>query len=105
MPTWKTDTQLRSGAGLILNATTCQVTAGKARTLPELHGTSQIQLDLPPLYTPEELQIVNEHELPEIKTAFSFLLLHRAFSYSLFNKTNLCTIIIKHTKTLSLLTV
>jgi hypothetical protein len=34
-----------------------------------------------------------------------FLVLHRAFSYSLFNKTNLCTIIVKHTKTLSLLKV
>jgi hypothetical protein len=32
------------------------------------------------------------------KDSVPFLLLHRAFSYSLFNKTNLCTIIIKHTK-------
>jgi hypothetical protein len=69
--TWKNNTQTHSGAGLIQNASMCQITAGEAQNLPEHHGTSRIQLDTPPVYTPDELQIVNAQELPDIKFALS----------------------------------
>jgi hypothetical protein len=60
-----------SGAGLIENATTCEIATNEIRTMPELHGATRIRLDAPPVYTPEEIPILNTQEVPDVKTAIS----------------------------------
>jgi hypothetical protein len=62
--TWKIDTQTLFGAGLIRDATTCEVATNEVRTMPELHGATRLHLDAPPVYAPAEVPILSPRELP-----------------------------------------
>ena len=68
---WVTHTQTLSGAGLIHNATRCSVTSGEIRTLPELHGVAQANLDAPFVYMPDNFPILSRHELPRVEAALT----------------------------------
>jgi hypothetical protein len=37
--------------------------------MPKLYGATRIRLDALPVYTPEEVPILNTRELPDVKTA------------------------------------
>jgi hypothetical protein len=67
--TWKINTQTLSGAGLIRDATTCEIATNKVRTTPELHDATRLQLGSPPVYAPAEIPILNPRELPDVMTA------------------------------------
>jgi len=64
---WVTRTITLSGAGLIHNATTCSITSGEIRTLPELRGVTHAKLDTPSVYVPDNFSILSRHELPVSK--------------------------------------
>jgi hypothetical protein len=67
--TWKIDTQTLAGAGLIRDATTCEVATNEVRTMPELHGATRLHLDTPLVYAPAEVPILSPRELPSVMTA------------------------------------
>jgi len=50
---WIPFSEFLSETGVIRNATACIITANEVRTLPELHGTSQVRTDVPTLYLPD----------------------------------------------------
>jgi len=66
-----THTRTLSGAGLIHNATTCSITSGEMRTLPELHGVTRANLNAPSVYVPEDFPILSRHELPRVEAALT----------------------------------
>jgi hypothetical protein len=37
--------------------------------MPELHGTTRLHLDAPPIYAPAEVPIISPRELPGVMTA------------------------------------
>jgi hypothetical protein len=39
--------------------------------MPELNGETRVRLDIPPVYTPEEIPILSTHELPDVRTVIS----------------------------------
>ena len=55
---------LLSEAGLILNASTCSITAEELRTFPQLHGSMQTTLDTPYCYIQDKVSTVADHEIP-----------------------------------------
>jgi len=66
---WVTRTLTLSGVGLIHNATTCSITSGEMRTLPELHGVAHANFDAPSVYVPDDFPILSRHELPRVEAA------------------------------------
>jgi len=68
---WVTRTITLSGAGLIHNATTCSITSGEIRTLPELRGVTHANLDAPSVYEPDNFPILSRHELPRVEAALT----------------------------------
>jgi hypothetical protein len=62
-------THKHSGAGLIEDATTCEIATNEARTMPELHGATRLRLEAPPVYATVAVPILSTRELPDVKTA------------------------------------
>ena len=64
---WTTHTTSLAEVGQIFNATRCSITAEEIRTLPELHGEMQENINTANLYVPDQLSIVANHEIPLIQ--------------------------------------
>ena len=62
--TWTTRTELLSDAVLIFNASQCSITTNEVRTLPELQGTAQVNLQTSQIYIPDKIDVVANHEIP-----------------------------------------
>jgi hypothetical protein len=45
--TWRVETQTLKGAGFVGNATECELTTNKLRTIPELHGGTRFDMETP----------------------------------------------------------
>ena len=63
---WITFSEVLSETGVIHNATACTIAATEIRTLPELHGTSQVRTDVPTLYLPDITPMLSRHEEPKL---------------------------------------
>jgi hypothetical protein len=68
---WVTHTRTLSSAGLIHKATRCSITSGKIRTLPELSGVANTNLDAPSVYVPDSFPILSRHQLPRVEAALT----------------------------------
>ena len=68
---WVTHTLTLSGAGLIHSATTCLITSGEIRTLPELRSVMHANLNAPSVYVPDNFPILLRHELPRVEAALT----------------------------------
>ena len=55
------------GAGILLNATRCSKTSDEFQTFPELHGTTQTKLSAPTLYLPDNITVVTDFELQQLR--------------------------------------
>jgi hypothetical protein len=64
--TWNIQTQTLGGAGIIENATNCELTTDGLRTIAELHGSARFSGDTPPLFPPLDVPI-SEREMPASK--------------------------------------
>jgi hypothetical protein len=54
------------------NATACEITTSKLRTIPELYGATHVNVETPLVYARKDIPILNSHELPDVKiTLFS----------------------------------
>ena len=63
---WIPFSEFLSETGVIHNATACTIAANEVRTLPELHGTSQVRTDVPALYLPDITPMLSRHEEPKL---------------------------------------
>ena len=63
---WIPFSEFLSETGVIHNATACTTAANEVRTLPELHGTSQVRTDVPALYLPDIIPMLSRHEDPKL---------------------------------------
>ena len=57
------------GTGLIHHATTCHFSSSELRSLPELRGTMQTELDAPNFYLPSRVPVITEREAQQLETA------------------------------------
>jgi hypothetical protein len=55
------------GTGLLRNLTGCRITSPELHTLPELHGTTDARLEPPIFYLPDNISVLNNHELQQIR--------------------------------------
>ena len=56
-----------NGPGLLHNSSKCYVTSNEFQLLPELHGTTQSELDSPRMYLPDNIPIATEHEIQHLQ--------------------------------------
>jgi hypothetical protein len=69
--TWSIGTQTLEGAGLVENATECELTTDGLRTIPELHGAARFNMKTPVIFPPLDVPIIDAHELPDVKAALT----------------------------------
>jgi hypothetical protein len=69
--TWSIGTQTLEGAGLVENATDCELTTDGLRTIPELNGAARYKVEMPLIFPPMDVPIIEAHELPDIKAALT----------------------------------
>ena len=56
-----------NGPGLLHNSSKCYVTSNEFQLLPELHGTTQSELDFPRIYLPDNIPVATEHEIQQLQ--------------------------------------
>jgi hypothetical protein len=64
---WITFSEVLFDTGVIHNAKACIIPAYEVRTLPELHGTSQVRTDVPTLYLPDLYSMFSNPEEPKLE--------------------------------------
>jgi hypothetical protein len=60
---WILHTEIISGAGLITNATKCSISTNEIYTFPELHESSDTNLDTPQMYISAKVSVVADYEM------------------------------------------
>jgi len=55
------------GAGLLQNLTGCHVTSPELHTFPVIHGTIDARIEPPIIYLPDNISVLNNHELQQIR--------------------------------------
>jgi hypothetical protein len=66
---WISHTLSLGGTGLIHNASTCHISSQEIRTLALLSKTTELPLDTPRLYLPDEVPTAASHEISRIEAA------------------------------------
>jgi hypothetical protein len=66
---WTSHTVSLRETGLIHNASTCHIASQEIRKLPVLSKTTELPLDTPRLYLPDEVPTVVSHEISRIEAA------------------------------------
>ena len=55
------------GTGLLQNLTGCHITSPELHTFPEIHGTTDARIEPPTIYLPDNISVLNDHELQQIR--------------------------------------
>jgi len=55
------------GTGLLRNLTGCRITSTELHTFPELHGSSDERIEPPMIYLPDNISVLDSHELQQIR--------------------------------------
>ena len=55
------------GTGLLRNLTGCHITSPELHTFPEIHGTTDACIETPIIYLPDNISVLNDHELQQIR--------------------------------------
>jgi len=55
------------GTGILHNTSECHITSDEITIFPDLHGTSLAELDLPKFYLPDNISIVTNDEIQQLK--------------------------------------
>jgi len=55
------------GAGILHNTSECHITSDEITIFPDLHGTSLAELDTPKFYLPDNISIVTNDEIQQLK--------------------------------------
>jgi hypothetical protein len=60
-------TQTLEGTGLLHNLTGCHISSLELQAFLELHGTTYAHLDAPIFYLPDNISVLDDHELQQLK--------------------------------------
>jgi hypothetical protein len=68
---WNVGSYTLEGAGLVENATECELATDGIRTIPELHGAARYTVEMPLVLPPMDIPVIGAHELPNVKKALT----------------------------------
>jgi hypothetical protein len=55
------------GSGLVHNLSGCHITSPELQAFPELQGTTDTNIDPPKIFLPDNISVLNDHELQQLK--------------------------------------